>query len=184
MESLPSTSQYTFWSKTHKTMITRYRSNYTDMIRKFIGDTDKILFTEDELESYIARWRVPKIPFRINMMCFDLIYSTGGCNDPYWNMTIINGDDDAVYIIDEISGTVEFDAFDPDNTATPPVNGSTIQVQVYTIQTNRLVSELFMVLSSNHTKLAMAQSHLGVSMDLTQLSDSFYKSAVRWAAEI
>ena len=81
-------------------------------------------------------------------------------------------------ITDEV---VIFDDDDPDNDAAPPDDGDTIEVTYYSVNTNQLMVELFMVLSSNHAKLVAAQNIMGVQMDLKSLSDAFYDQSVRWA---
>lgn len=163
------------------------RVRYIDHIRTIIGDTDKVLFTDDELKSYFDK-HSSSSKYDATVTAYDNRYRLSGCGccgGPVWLLRIddTSAPDGAVYIIDEAAGTIWFDEDDPDNTATAPTDGDTLDVTYWQMNTKDLVVELFFILSSNHAKLVSAQNIAGIDMDLTQLSNSFYNQAVRWAAQ-
>ena len=160
------------------------RKTYTEYIREVIGDKDSILFTTDELLSYLDKWSdrqltTTDIRAENNKYYLSCCKRSNGVRD----LQVTSGVDTAVYVIDEPASLVLFDANDPDNLAVAPTDGDTIEVSYYCVCTAKLISDLFMTLSSNHTKLVASQSIVGVQMDLKELSDAFYASAVRWEIE-
>ena len=162
-----------------------YRKRYIEYIREVIGDTDELLFNADELLSYIEKHIATQLT-TINVTAYNSRYriNTGCyCGGPVYLLDITGGIADAVYILDEADGWIIFDSLDPENLAAAPTDGDTIEVAFYTINTSSLLSEIFFVLSSNHTKLVSAQNIAGMSMNLTQLADAFYAQSVRWAIE-
>ena len=160
------------------------RNRYIDYVRQVVGDTDGLLFSDDEMKSYIEKWTSTDLS-TATPTASNSRYRVCGCASasPLYELTVTSGDDGAVYVIDEYAALVYFDPDDASNTAVAPVDGTNITVTYYDVNTNQLFVELFMVLSSNHAKLVMAQNIMGVEQDLRKLSDSFYKQAVRWAAE-
>ena len=165
-------------------ILQHYRTTYVDYIRSIIGDPDGLLFSTDELISYLDRWSSrtlsgATIRAENNKYYLNSCSSGMGVRD----LEVTTGVDLAVYVIDEQAEVVLFDPDDPENTAVAPNDGDTIDVSYYEICTAKLVSDLFMTLSSNHTKLVAAQSIVGVSIDLTKLADAFYQQAVRWEVE-
>lgn len=161
-----------------------YRRKYIDYIRQTIGDADELLFTEDELKSHIEKWTGTNIT-TMSPTASNSRYRVQGCTcgAPMYMLIVTTGVDDAVYIIDEYAGLIFYDPKDPDNSAAVPADGSQITVQFYAVNTNQLISELFFILSSNHTKLVISHNIMGVQMDLKALADAFYDQSVRWAAE-
>lgn len=166
-------------------IIQRYRVRYIEYIRKIIGDEDQLLFSDDELKSSFDKWSCQTLTTTTARADNNRYKSCGCCGTgtPLWELAVSSGTDGAVYIIDEASATIWFDPDDPLNTAVAPVDGTTIEVTFYTINTPKLISELYLILSSNHAKLKLAHSILGVQMDLTKLSDSFYNQSIRWELE-
>ena len=167
-------------------MTTRHKSLFRDYIRQLLGDQDKLLFLDDELDGYIERYTDAQ-PTTQTITCYSLKYKVNaGCHldYPVRAISLISGyDANGVYVIDEVGGVILFDDADPLNTAVDPVDGTQITIKYWSVCVPELMSELFMVLSSNHAKLTASQSIAGASMDLTQLSKAFYDSAVRWKAE-
>lgn len=162
-----------------------YRVRFIDYVRKIIGDPDGLLFTEDEIKSAADKWTETNTTTH-TVTAYNSRYRLNACatGTPVYELTVSTGVDGAVYILDEAAGVIHFDPADPDNTAVAPVDGSTIGVTFYRINTPKLISELFMILSSNHAKLRLYHDIMGVKMDLKQLSDSFYDQAVRWEIEV
>ena len=165
--------------KTHK------RKTYEEYIREVIGDKDDVLFTTDELLSYIDKWSdryltTTTIRAENSKYYLNCCRAGKGVRD----LVVSTGVDGAVYVIDEPASVVLFDDDDPSNTATAPTDGDTIKVSYYCVCTAELISELFFVLSSNHTKLTSYQSIMGVKMDLKELADAFYNQSIRWKIQV
>lgn len=162
----------------------RRKSTFVDHIRRVIGDTDKILFTDDELDCYIEA-ECDQDLTEVSISCNNAKWRVCGCSSgPVKDLNLVSGyHANGVYAIDEISGTVVFDATDPLNLAPAPADGDQIVFSYYRVCVNELLSELFMILSSNHAKLKSAQSIMGVSMNLTELADSFWTQSCRFKAQ-
>jgi hypothetical protein len=167
-------------------MIQSHKSLFRNYIRQLLGDPDKLLFTDDELDGYIERY-TDTMPATTTVTCYSLKYKLNvscGSGYPVSGITLVSGYDAlGAYLIDEIGGAIYFDKANPLNTAADPADGSQITISYWLVQVPPLMSELFMILSSNHTKLTASQSVMGSSMDLTQLAKSFYNTAVRWRCE-
>lgn len=167
-------------------MIVRHKSLFRDYIRQLLGDADKLLFLDDELDGYIERYTAAQ-PSGGTVNAYSNKYKVNaGCGREYpvKDITLVSGyDPGGVYVIDEVGGAIYFDAADPLNTGTAPADGSQMVIRYWDVQVPPLTSELFMVLSSNHTKLAASQSIAGTSIDTTQLAKQFYNTAVRWRCE-
>ncbi len=165
---------------------THFRKRYDEYIREVVGDKDAILFDADELLAYVETHIATQLTSHV-VPAYNNRYNIRGCGCSklrgIYMLAVTGGVDGAVYILDEQTGLVIFDPNDPLNTAVAPVDTSTITVQYYMVNTAGLLKELFVVLSSNHAKLVLAHNIMGVSMDLKELSDSFYAQAVRWAYE-
>lgn len=168
-------------------IIQHYRKKYIEYIREVVGDKDEVLFTTDELLSYVDKWSDRRLTTstiagynnKFYITCCDANY---GVRD--LTVTASFSDDDTVYVIDEPAALVMFDPDDPENLTDAYADGITIGVSYYCVCTAKLLSDLFMTLSSNHAKLVAAQNIVGVSMDLKMLSDSFYAQSVRWECEV
>jgi hypothetical protein len=119
--------------------------------------------------------------------CYSLKYKLNvscGAGYPVRDVNLVSGyDANGVYVIDEVGGAIYFDADDPLNTAANPADGTQIVISYWMVDVPCLMSELFFVLSSNHTKLATAQSVMGASIDTSKLATEFYNASVRWRAE-
>ena len=164
-------------------MITRFKNRLIDHIRLTINDKDGLIFNDDELDSLIERF-TDQVRSGSTTSFFSNKSKIGGCCcGPYKDITITSGDDEASYLIDEVSGTVWFDADDPDNLATAPADGSSISVTYWGIKFNEMMSEICFIISNSMTKLAVAQSISGFSIDSTQLSRQYWDMACRWASE-
>lgn len=166
------------------TAVIKHRNTFIQGVRLVIGDTDEILFSQDELLGYIERFmELQKITSNITAQSNR--YRIGFPEDGgFYDVDIVSGyDPDGVYLIDEIAGTILFDINDSGNTGTPPADGDQLTVTYFDVDYNNLIAELFFTLSSNHTKLCMAQSLLTSSMDLTRLKDEFWSSCLRWKAQ-
>ena len=164
-----------------------YRHTFINHVRSLIGDNleDKLLFSEDELKSYIDKWMSTDITTAYPQ-AFNERYRIHNCCNPgqsVYQLEVTVGVDDAVYILDEFSASILYAADDPANLAASPVDGSSITVTYYCVNKPELLSELFMELSSNHAKLSVYYNMTGMAMSLTKLSDAFYAQAVRWKAE-
>jgi len=172
-------------------IIQRYRRKFIEYIRQTIGDPDGIIFTDDEMKSFIETFMYTSISshtasannsrYRITPCCIS--YPDCGCAIGIYLLEVTSGVDESVYILDEQAGWVIFDPDDPANTAVAPVDGTTIIVQYYTVNVCFLLSALFKTMSSNHTKLTLAFSIMGTNQDLKELSDAFWKQSLRYAAE-
>jgi hypothetical protein len=161
-------------------MITRLKTEFKDRVRLTIGDKEKLLFDDDELDSFVEQYSAP---FRTeaDIQAYDSKYKLN-MDRPVYELRLEKGfDPDGVYLLDEGSVTIKFDVNDPANSGTPPVDGDVLEVSYYEVDFANLISELFFILSSNHAKLVIAQSIMGISMNLTQLSDSFFKKSTQWA---
>ena len=164
------------------TATTRMKMSFKDRVRQQLGDKEKLLFDDDELDSFIEGHSAP---FRTNvtLAAHDNKYKLCCCT-PVNDLRLDSGYDvDGVYTLDEGSGTIVFDVNDPANSGTPPADGDTMEISYYEVDYAELMSELFWTLSSNHAKLAVASSVMGVSMNLTALSDLFFKKSTQWKAE-
>lgn len=164
-----------------------HRVRYIDHVRNIIGDKDSLLFTDDELKSYIEKWMTTDIR-TATVTAYNSRYRVAcGCFCSYgqgiYLLNITTGVEDAVYILDEGSNWIIFDPDDPANLAVEPTDGDQIDIEYYSVTTHKLISELFFVLSSNHAKLNLAHNIMGVNMDMRALSDSFYDQSVRWEIE-
>ena len=161
-----------------------YRKRYTEYIREVLGDKERDAFDTDEMLSYVEGW-IANTLTTTNIQAYNSRYHISQCGrgKGVYLLQITVGIDDAVYIIDEQTGLIIFDPDDPLNTAIAPVDGSSITVSYYETDTPELLSELFMVWSSNHVKLRSYQSIMGVKMDLKELSDGFYNQSIRWSNE-
>jgi len=160
------------------------RKTYEQYVREVIGDCDSDLFTTDELASYIDKWSDRYLTTAVVRADNNKYYlSCSNTGDGVRNLVVSDGITDAVYVLDEPASLILFDTEDPENLAVAPVDGTTIEVTYYSICTAKLISELFFVLSSNHTKLTSYQSIMGVKMDLKDLADAFYNQSIRWIIE-
>jgi hypothetical protein len=167
-------------------MIHSHKSLFRNYIRQLLGDPDKLLFNDDELDGYIERY-TDSTPVNTSVTCYSLKWklniACGGAY-PVSHISLVSGyHANGAYLIDELGGAIYFDKANPLNTAPDPADGSQINVSYWLVQVPPLMSELFMVLSSNHTKLAASQSIAGTSIDTTQLAKQFYNTAVRWRCE-
>lgn len=168
-----------------------FRVKFIDYVRMTIGDSDKVIFTDDELKSLIEKHMCTQLTthtvtaynsrYRVSPCC--AIYPGCCCGVGIYLLEVTVGVDDAVYVLDEAAGWIIFDPLDPENTAVAPVDGTTISVQYYGVSPCALFIDIFFTLSSNHAKLKLAHNIMGVQMDLKELSKSFYDTAVRWAAK-
>ena len=163
---------------------THYRYTFINWVRDDLGDCGKLLFTEDQLKSYIDRWMCNQLT-TATAIAFNERYRVCGCgtHEMIHDLNVTVGVDDAVYILDEVSASVLYAADDPGNLAASPVDGSSITVTFYRVDVPNLMSELFFKMSSSHAKLAIMYDMSEMRMDLKKLTDAFYAQAVRWKAE-
>lgn len=162
-------------------MKVRYKTIFSDHIRTIIGDREKLIFTEDELEGIIEK-HTGNVLINATISAYNSKYKL--CCMDVKDISLVSGyDANGVYLIDEVAGTILFDASDPLNTGTAPADGDTMIISYYDVDRCNLVSELFQIMSSNAAKLSVAQSCGGLSMSLQQLSDNFWKESCKWACE-
>jgi len=161
-----------------------HRHRFIDWVRENLGDTDKLLFTEDQLKSYINKWTLTCITTTTPTACSNRFRICGCCTagESIYNLTVTSGVAGATYILDEYAAEVWFDEY-ADGAPADPADGDTITVTFFRVNRCALMSELFLELSSNHAKLTIYYNMTGMAMSLKDLSDAFYKQSVRWAAE-
>lgn len=162
----------------------RYRQTFIDWVREDIGDAGKLLFTEDQLKSYISKWTCTCITTATPVACSNRFRICGCCapGEAIYNLTVTSGDDGATYILDEFAAEVWFDT-SADGAPAEPTDGDTITVTFYRVNVPKLMSELFFKMANSHAKLAILYDMSEMKMDLRKLTDAFYATAVRWAAE-
>ena len=161
-----------------------YRHRFIDHIREQIGDRDGLLFTEDQLKSYIDKWMCTQLT-TATPNTFNNRYRICGCCAPgreIYQLEVTVGLDDATYILDEMSATVLFDP-DADSAPAAPADNTNITVTFYQVDKAALLSELFLELSSSHAKLQIIYDMSEMKMDLKALRKGFYDQSVIWAAE-
>lgn len=173
-------------------MITKYVTRYADYIRLLLNDKDKLIFTDDELTAFIER-HTEQQPYTINVQAYSNKYrilNCGcgcGCDEDLAvrDVTLVSGyDADGVYKIDEMSGMIYFDALDPSNTGTAPVDGSTMSIKYWNVCLATLMRELCNVIAQSTTKLATIQSIAGLSINTSKLADQYWKQACIWGSRV
>lgn len=162
-----------------------HRHRFIDWVRENLGDTDKLLFSEDQLKSYISKWTCTCITTATPVACSNRFRICGcfSAGEAVYLLEVTSGEDGATYIVDEYAAEVWFDPT-ADGAPAAPTDGDTITVTFYRVNRAEVMSELFFELSSNHAKLKIMYDMSEMKMDLRQLTDSFYAQAVRWKAEV
>lgn len=172
------------------TVVVKYVNKYIDYIRLLLNDKDKLIFNDDELVSFIER-HTEQQPYTINVTAYSNKYRILMCGCGCGNgedtavrdVSLVSGyDDDAIYKIDEMSGTIYFDALDPLNTGTAPVDGAVMSILYWNVCLATLMRELCNVIAQSTTKLATIQSIAGLSINTSKLADQYWKQACIWGS--
>jgi len=162
--------------------IQKYRNRFKSYVRSLIDDTANFLFNEDELDAIIERF-TDRIPITTLVYSYNNKFKINCCcNDFIIDITVTDGEDNAVYLIDEWSSVIYFDANDPLNTAIAPTDGDSIEIKYWDVWFPQLMRELFNILSDKTSKLATSQSIGGTQLDTSKLSQTYYESACRWGS--
>lgn len=161
-------------------MITRLKNRFRDYIKSLIDDDANLILKDDEIDAFIEKF-ANQIPTTANLTAYSNKFKQC-CPEPVLDLSVVTGDDDAVYVLDEWSGMVYFDPDDVENTAVAPADGDTIAVKYTEVCLPELMRDLFNFLASKTAKLTISQSISGLSLNTMALSDAYYKQACIWGS--
>lgn len=165
-----------------------YRTLFIDYVRLLLEDQDKKIFSDDELKSLIDK-HTDSQQTVTNVTAYSNKYHLNCCcssedSEGITGLTLESGyDDNGAYLLDEWAGIIIFDVADPDNTGTPPVDGSSITVSYFEVNLAELMAELCFILSHSTLKLVTVQSISGLSIDTSQLSKTYHEQYLRWKVQ-
>lgn len=148
-----------------------YRKTTVEYLREFIGDQDKLIYTDQELDA-ILRGHV--FPSRVNERLNAILsryYSL--LPSPVLDLTIIDPVVGNHYRIDESTKHVQFIS------GTPPTETTSIEVQYVRVNFFSAVADILVDIAIDKAKLAVIARTGNVSIDMTQLSRKLMLQAQR-----
>ena len=165
-------------------MKTTCKNRFIEYVRLLLNDTDKKIFSDDELTGLIAKYTDSRLT-NTSVTAYSNKYCLNCCpcdnSDGITDLEIQSGTDpDGAYVLDEWASVIYFDPLDPANSGTAPVDGTSITVSYYEVELAELMAELCWIISNSMTKLLAIQSISGLSIDTSQLSDGYRKQQLRW----
>jgi hypothetical protein len=157
-----------------RTFDVEFRTTTVDWLRHYIGDEDKKVFTDAELDA-ILRDRVDYGTQTETIDAFKKHYYSN-LSGPVLDLEITNGVAGNVYRVDEHTKHVEFVS------GTAPPDNHQIEISFVNVYFFGAVRDTLMHMATNMTKLSLKAKAEGMSHDLTEVRKNLVDQATTIAA--
>lgn len=139
-----------------------FRKHTVDFLREYIGDDDKIMYSDAQLDSFL-RSRVFPAVMTEQLRCYKWHYYSLNPG-PVLDLDITAGTDGAHYLIDENSKHIEWTSGSAE-----PADNDSIEISYVDLNFFGTVRDVLLQIATDRAKLAVRARAEGIENDLTGL---------------